>query len=227
MGMLYIMMNYIDHLNLKDITPILWNDKCDHIDPVQCTNLNPENYNFTILQHNIRGLIGHQAKLKLLMDTLNSKNSSIDILLLCETFLTKHTIGLVDIPRYDVISNHRKNFKGRGTAIVIKKGIPYKRRQDLDVMIKKQVESTFIEITTEGGILVIIGGMYKPPNTDAADFLQPLCGIIGKSRIHKKKPEIIIGMDHSLDLLKSDYHKGTHAFLELMLQNQLYPSITR
>ena len=34
-------------------------------------------------------------------------------------------------------------------------------------------------------------------------------------------------MDHNLDLLKSDLHKGTHAFLELMLQNQLYPSITR
>ena len=34
-------------------------------------------------------------------------------------------------------------------------------------------------------------------------------------------------MDHNLDLLKSDSHKGIHAFLELMLQNQLYPSLTR
>ena len=161
------------------------------------------------------------------MDTLNSKNSLIDILLLCETFLTKHTIGMVNIPGYDVISNHQKDFKGGGTAIVIKKGIPYKRHQNLDVMIKKQVESTFIEITTKGGIPVIIGSMYKPPNTDAADFLHPLREIIGKSRIHKIKPEIIIGMDHNLDLLKSDSHKGTHAFLELMLQNQLYPSVTR
>ena len=136
-------------------------------------------------------------------------------------------IGMVNIPRYDIISNHQKDFKGGGTAIVIKKGIPYKRHQDLDVMIEKLVESTFIEITTKGGIPVIIGSMYKPPNTDAADFLQPLCGIIGKSRTHKKKPEIIIGMDHNLDLLKSDSHKGTQAFLKLMLQNQLYPSVTR
>ena len=120
------------------------------------------------------------------MDTLNSKNSPIDILLLCETFLTKHMIGLVDIPGYDIISNHRKNFKGEGTAILIKKGIPYKRHRDLDVMIEKQVESTFIEITTKGGLSVIIGSMYKPPNTDAAEFLQLLHEIIGKSRIHKK-----------------------------------------
>ena len=46
-------------------------------------------------------------------------------------------IGLVNTPGYDIISNHRKNFKGGGTAILIKKGIPYKRRQDLDVMIEK------------------------------------------------------------------------------------------
>ena len=94
-------------------------------------------------------------------------------------------------------------------------------------MIEKQVESTFIEITTKGGLPVIIGSMYKPPNTDTAEFLQPLREIIGKSRIHTKKPEIIIGMDHNLDLLKSNLHKSTHAFLELMLQNELYPSITR
>ena len=121
------------------------------------------------------------------MDTLNSKNSPIDILLLCGTFLTKHTIGLVNIPGYDIISNHRKNFKGGSTTILIKKGIPYKRCLDLDVMIEKQVESTFIEITTKGGLPVIIGSMYKPPNTDTAEFLQPLHEIIGKSRIHTKK----------------------------------------
>ena len=115
-------------------------------------------------------------------------------------------IGLVDIPGYDIISSHRMNFKGGGTAILIKKGIPYKRHQDLDVMIERQVESTFIEITTKGGLPVIIGNMYKPPNTDTVEFLQPLHENIGKSRIHTKKPEIIIGMDHNLDLLKSDLH---------------------
>ena len=34
-------------------------------------------------------------------------------------------------------------------------------------------------------------------------------------------------MDHNLDLLKSEYNKGTHEFLDLMLQHQLYPSVTR
>ena len=49
-------------------------------------------------------------------------------------------------------------------------------------MIDKKVESTFIEITTKGGFPVIIGSMYKPPNTDAKVFLHSLREIIGKSK---------------------------------------------
>ena len=43
-------------LNLEDLNLTLWNDKCDYIDPESCTNLNPEDYNLLVLQHNIRGL---------------------------------------------------------------------------------------------------------------------------------------------------------------------------
>ena len=93
-------------LNLEDLNPTLWNDKCDYIDPESCTNLNPENYNLLVLQHNIRGLIGNQDYLKLLLSILHARNSPVDIILLCETFLNNNTIGLVNIPGYDIISNH-------------------------------------------------------------------------------------------------------------------------
>ena len=73
-------------LNLEDLNPTLWNDKCDYINPESCTNLNPENYNLLVLQHNIRGLIGNQDDLKLLLSILHVINSLVDILLLCETF---------------------------------------------------------------------------------------------------------------------------------------------
>lgn len=60
----------------------LWNDKCDYILPDSCINLNPDNYNLIILQLNIRWLISHQMELKYLLNTLNSKNSSVDVVLL-------------------------------------------------------------------------------------------------------------------------------------------------
>ena len=67
----------------------LWNDKCDYIQPDSCANLNPNNYNLIILQTNIRGLISHQDELKCLLHKLSKKHSSVDIILLCETFLNK------------------------------------------------------------------------------------------------------------------------------------------
>ena len=45
---------------------------------------------------------------------------------------------------YSLISNHRKDQQGGGTAILIKNGIPYKKRKDLEIFIEKQTESTFM-----------------------------------------------------------------------------------
>ena len=52
----------------------LWNDKCDYIDPNNCTDLNPSNLNFGILQLNIRGLLNHKKELSQLLQDLEFKN---------------------------------------------------------------------------------------------------------------------------------------------------------
>ena len=72
-----------------------------------------------------------------------------------------------------------------------------------------------------------MGSLYKPPIMDASGFITSLGEIISKSNTQKKKPEMILEMDHNLDLLKCEIHKSAHEFLDLMLQHQLYPSITR
>ena len=107
--------------------------------------MNSENYNLSVLQHNIRGLIGNQDDLKLLFSILQAKNSPVDIMLLCETFLNNITVGLVNIPKYDIISNHQQEYKGGGTTIIIKQGIPYKRHTDLDIIMEKKIESVFYQ----------------------------------------------------------------------------------
>ena len=93
-------------LNLDSIDESLWNDKCDYIDPNSCTNLNPNDYNLIVLQLNIRSILSKQTELKQLLHALANKNSRVDILLLCETFLNKKTTKLVNIPNYTLISNH-------------------------------------------------------------------------------------------------------------------------
>ena len=114
-------------ISLDDLNSMLWSDKCDYINPSDCANLNPHNYNFVVIQHNVCSLLCNLTELKRLIQTLHEKNSSVDILLLCQTFLTAKTIRLAKIPGYTLVSkHHRQNHKGGGTAILIKDGIPHK-----------------------------------------------------------------------------------------------------
>ena len=67
--------------------------------------------------------------------------------------------------------------------------------------------------------------MYQPPNTDPTDFRNAINMISSNSL--KEKKEIILGMDHNLDLLKSGTHRQTQLFLNDLLEKNIYPTITR
>ena len=75
--------------NQLEIDDSLWTDNCNYMVLDTCLNVNPNNYNLLILQLNIRSILAHQHELKQLLRDLEKKNSSIDVVLLCETFLTK------------------------------------------------------------------------------------------------------------------------------------------
>ena len=175
------MENFLQHESL-------WNDKCDYIQPENCCNLNNENYNLLILQLNICGILSHQDDLKILLHKLNTKKSSIDMVLLCETFLNNKTVNLINIPGYTMISNNRSQAKGGGTAILIKEGLKYNRHKDLDVFIEKKVESVFTELLTKSNKHIVVGSMYRPPNNTEDTFLESILSIRHKlSKEHEKK----------------------------------------
>ena len=102
----------------------LWTDRCDYIDMEKCDKLNNNSMNLIVLQLNVRSLLAHQGELKDLLINLEKRNSPVDILLLCETFLTKRMHKLINIPGYTLLSNNHEQSKGGGTAILVKK--PYK-----------------------------------------------------------------------------------------------------
>ena len=45
--------------------------------------------------------------------------------------------------------------------------------------------------------------------------------------VKKMTDNVIIGLDHNLDFLKSSVHKNTHRFIEMNLEQELVPTITR
>ena len=175
-----------------------------------------------ILQHNVHSLPCNISETKLLLENLHNKNSTVDIMMLCETFLSKNTAKLIKIPGYTLVSNYQKNHKGGGMSVLIKDGIPLKRRKDLDVFKEKHIESTFIEISLKNRTPVVIGSSYRSPNTPANEFIDNVSDIIQKISCEGNKKEIILGMDHNLDLLHSDTHTPTHKFLNMLLDRHLY-----
>ena len=160
----------------------LWNDKCDYISPDSCTNLN-----LIVLQLNIRGLISHKTDLHQLLNTLKLKNSTVDVVLLCETFLNEITVKQVHIPGYTLISNHRRQHKGGGTAILVREGITFARKPELDTFTEKHVESVFIEILTKSHKHIVIGSMYQPPNNTDDSFYEAILKLRQKLSISKEK----------------------------------------
>ena len=215
--------------NFLELDESLLNDKCNYIDVETCPNLNPNNYNLMTLQLNIRSVLAHQQELKQLLRDLEKKNSPIDVVLLCETFLSKNTINMVNIAGYTHIGNCRSEKKGGGESILLKDGIAYKRRTDLDIFQEGETKSVFVEILSKSGKKIIIGSMYRPPNTDISQFSNNIVNIIrqAKTAMGKSLPEIIIGMDHNIDLLKGSHHNPTQKFIDDLSNIDLFPTITR
>ena len=80
---------------------------------------------------------------KILLQQLKNRNSTVDIVALDKTFLTKKPEKLVHIPGYQTVFNSRSDSKGGGTGLLIKDGIQYKCRKDLEVFIEKGAETLY------------------------------------------------------------------------------------
>ena len=114
-------------------------------------------------------------------------------------------------------------------CVLLNKNIPFKRRQDLDIFEEGKMESVFIEISAKNGRKLIVGCMYKPPNTDSALLVNSIDKIVSLARSNngKQQTELIIGMYHNLDLLKGQTHQPTQQFINKTNELNLLPTITR
>ena len=72
----------------------------------------------------------------------------------------------------------------------------------------------------------MIGSIYRPPNTNNRIFLNQYKQMIDLIK-KDNTTNIILGMDHNLDLLKATSHKITQEFIDLNFNNNLLPCITR
>ena len=73
---------------------------------------------------------------------------------------------------------------------------------------------------------LLVGSLYRAPNTDQSKFLSDYKNFI-ETLTNNSEYKIILGMDHNLDLLKSHIHKKTQQFLNMNLDFDLFPVITK
>ena len=120
-----------------------------------------------IIPLNIRGLIGKQQNL-IQETTTNNRNKKVYIL--CDTWLTEHNHGMINIPNYLYIGKHRRNKRGGGVGILIHNSLTFKERPDITIPTTSDLETMFVDIKTNRGNL-IVGSMYRPPHTNEKQFV--------------------------------------------------------
>ena len=213
-------------LDFDSIDSTLWSDKCDYYEINDIPALNSKNKNLIVLQLNIRSLLNKQIELNLLINKLHKNKSLPKIILLSETHLTESKLRHVNLPNYSLIYHNRTNKSGGGVAIAIHNTLRFKENTQLSHLNNENFEGVFIELRQKSFKPIMIGSIYRPPNTNNRNFLnhyKQMIDLIKKDNI----TNIILGMDHNLDLLKATSHKITQEFIDLNFNNNLLPCITR
>ena len=182
-------------------------------------SINSEKNDFRIMQLNIRGISSKIDELNYLINN-TFVNDNPDVILLCETWLTDNSPN-PHIPGYNLVLNNRLTKHGGGVAILIADNIQH--REVINYNKHETYESCFVEIKTKNREF-LVGSIYRPPNTDPNGFSDWLKETISHL---KNSNEVIIGLDHNMDLLKTDKHKPTQHFIDTLLDMDLMPTISR
>ena len=85
---------------------------------------------------------------------------------------------------------------------------------------------SYIEITTKSGKSIVVGSLYRSPNSSDKALLYHIQNIVTNVRSEKNHKQLILGMDHNFDLLKCDQHRPTKRFLDTMMDMNMLLAIT-
>ena len=202
-------------------------NSCDYYSYENLTDIKFINADLKVLHINIRSFLSKLDQLILLLNELESVGHKIDVILLCETFITKLNITKCKINGYNLTEYFIREQGSRGgVAIFTKKGLKCIPRTDLMIYKEGLYESCFIELITDiGQKNIIVGEFYRIPGTNEKDFLHELDKLLRTIDIEQK--ELLIGSDQNIDLLKINTHNNSSELLEICLKSSVIPTIIR
>ena len=197
-------------------------DNCVYIDYNSMRNQNKSEGDLDIVQLNVRGLKSKLDDLSTLIVDLKLP----DVMIISETWLKAGEEKFINIEGYNFIGAPQPNKKGGGVGFLIKNGLLYRELTELNQLnTSNTFEHYYIELKGDHQN-VVLGSIYRPPNTCLETFLSEYKVSLNMACDQKNK-QVIVGMDHNINLLKHDTHAKMQEFIEINLDFGLIPVITK
>ena len=197
---------------------------CTYLSVGEILTLLPANYvnGVNIMHINCRSIAKNWNAIKLLANHLTYPVTAIAV---TETWIKDYMLDYYNLPGYQLVGNSRADRGGGGVGLYINEKFDFTIRTDLSIMIA-DLECIFVEILQSGKKNIIIGSVYRPPNTDVVNFgvnFSNLLDILDK----ESNKLLFIAGDFNLDLIKHDTHAATNDFLNSLLSHSFLPTITK
>ena len=181
------------------------------------TSLSCENLN--LFSYNVRSLPKH------FYEVLGEINySNFDLLCFTETRLCENTKNMFKLPEYEGFYNNR-NSSGGGVAIYAKQAL-HANLVNCFTFMRPYIESVFVKIS-RGKEKILIGNIYRPPNSDVNSFLDLLDGVLSSIRDDFSQHKIYIMGDFNLDLFRVDESNPILNYFTCFMSMGYIPLIVR
>ena len=195
---------------------------------VESKGINHSQNNISLLHANIRSVKHNFNNLETYLQSLSFE---FDVIGLSETWLNDTEVDNFNHAGYVAENACRTHKTGGGVSLLLKNSLHYRKRIDLSVM-NANIECLFVEISRSDNVKnsnkhskVLVGVIYRPPNTPIDDFIDDLSNIL---HVIKQESKLCYLMgDININLLNTDTHPRTAHFLETMYSYSFTPLITK
>ena len=142
-----------------------------------------------------------------------------------EMWLNIDNESQTQLPGYSFVNNNRNAKTGGGVGMFISSVINFHVRNDLNLQRDGVLESIFVETSLRKNEKIIIGTIYRPPNSNFNEFEADLKTILRK--VDKENKTCILMGDFNIDLIKYESSDHVNRFLYQMYSSHFYPLINR
>ena len=178
-----------------------------------------------ILNTNCRSLTKHIDEYSLFLQKLEKQNSHFDVLTFEETWLNPINENIACFENFTGFYRHRNSsHPGGGVCIFVRDGLNAVERHDMMASTTNfpEFEGLFVEIKNDNSRNVVVGVVYRPPDTSVDNFLDRLSAIMQQLILERKT--IVLCGDFNIDCLKYSLDPKSNRLFDDMLGFGLIPN---